>query len=68
MSVDKISSYGFQLERKRGPRSPAISLTDTDFVGDIALISSCIENAQSLLSLESAANCVGLYLDELKTE
>ena len=69
VSVDKISDCGFQLERKRGPRNPAVHITDTDFADDIALISSRIADAQKLLnSLESAANCIGLYLNELKTE
>ena len=44
-------------------------MTDTDFADDIALISSAIKNAQSLLiSLEQAANSVGLHLNEKKTE
>ena len=67
--VDKIHTSGFQLERRRGPRNPATFLTDTDFANDIALISSRIADAEILLnSLESAANCVGLYLNESKTE
>ena len=69
VSVDKIQNSGFLLHRRRGPRNPAIHLTDTDFADDIALISSQLEGAQRLLSsLESAANCIGLYLNELKTE
>lgn len=69
VSVDKISNYGFLLQRRRGPRNPAIHLTDTDFADDIALISSKLDGAQKLLiSLESAANCIGLYLNESKTE
>ena len=44
-------------------------LTDTDFDDDIALISQSLLGAQSLLqSLEQASNCVGLYLNETKTE
>ena len=69
VSVDKMQSNGFLLERRLGPRNPPIFLTDTDFADDIALISSCIANAQCLLNaLESAANSVGLYLNESKTE
>ena len=69
VSVDKIHSSGFQLERRRGPRNPATFLTDTDFADDIALISSRISDAEILLnSLESAANCVGLYPNESKTD
>ena len=49
--------------------SPAVHLTDADFADDLALISNSIEQAQKLLSsLESAANCVGLYLNDSKTE
>ena len=69
VSVDKNSNCGFLLERRLGPRNPATYVTDADFADDIALISSCIENAQKLLAaLESASNCVGLYLNDLKTE
>ena len=69
VSVDKISSCVFLLQHRLGPRNPAVHLTDTDFADDIALISSTIEDAQDLLnSLESAANCTGLYLNESKTE
>ena len=69
MSVDQINEKGFQIQPRRSSRNPAIYLTDTDFADDISLISNCLENAQALLiSLESAANCVGLYLNETKTE
>ena len=69
MSVDTIDSKGFQIKPKRSSRYPAEYLTDTDFADDIALISNSLANAQSLLqSLEQASNCVGLYLNESKTE
>ena len=69
MSVDNINKKGFQLHPRKSSRHPAIYLTDTDFADDIALISNSLENAQALLnSLESASNCVGLYLNETKTE
>ena len=69
VSVDKIHRSGCQLEIRRRPRHPATFITDTDLADDIALISSRIADAEILLnSLESAANCVGLYLDESKTE
>lgn len=69
VSVDKISSCGFLLQHRLGPRKPAVYLTDTDFADDIALISSTLADAQNLLNaLESAANCIGLYLNESKTE
>ena len=69
MSIDQINSKGLQLTPRRSSRYPATYLTDTVFADDIALISESLENAQSLLhSLEEAANCVGLYLNETKTE
>ena len=69
MSVDSISSKGFEIKPRRSTRHPAQYLTDTDFADDIALISESLVNAQSLLqSLEQASNCVGLYLNEKKTE
>ena len=68
-SLDLNNSKGLQLHPRRSSRNPAVYLTDADFADDIALISNSVENAQTLLnSLESAANCVGLYLNESKTE
>ena len=68
MSVDTITSKGFEIKPRRSTRHPAQYLTDTDFADDIALISESLANAQSLLqSLELASNCVGLYLNEKKT-
>ena len=69
MSVDNISSKGLEITPRRSSRYPAKHLTDTDFADDIALISESLANAQSLLNaLEQASNCVGLYLNESKTE
>ena len=69
MSVDTISSKGFEIKARQSSRYPAEYLTDTDFADDIALISGSLANAQALLhSLEQASNCVGLYLNESKTE
>ncbi len=60
---------GYQLHAARSSRYPAKYLTDTDFADDIALISQSLEHAEELLqSLEQASNCVGLYLNESKTE
>ena len=69
MSVDKIHTKGYELKPRQSSRHPAVHLTDADFADDIALISQSLANAQSLLrSLEEASNCVGLYLNETKTE
>ena len=68
-SLDKNNTKGFQLYPRRSSRYPAVHLTDADFADDIDLISDTVENSQTLLSsLESAANCVGLHLNERKTE
>ena len=68
-SLDLNNTKGFQLQSRKSSRHPAIHLTDADFADDIALISNTISDAQTLLnSLESAANCVGLYLNDSKTE
>ena len=69
ISVDTMSEKGYQLHPARSSRYPAKHLTDTDFADDIALISQSLEHAEELLqSLEQASNCVGLYLNETKTE
>ena len=69
MPLDLNNNQGFQLHPRKSSRNPAVYLTDADFADDIALISDSIINTQTLLnSLESAANCVGLYLKETKTE
>ena len=69
MSLDTISDKGLEIKPRQSSRHPAKYLTDTDFADDIALISNSLVNAQCLLqSLEQASNCVGLYLNESKTE
>ena len=69
ISVDTMCEKGYQLNARRSSRDPAEYLTDTDFADDIALISQSLEHAEELLhSLEQASNCVGLYLNDTKTE
>ena len=68
-SIDTINGKGLQYQPRRSSRYPALHITDADFADDIALLSDSLTNAQTLLSsLESAANCTGLYLNETKTE
>ena len=68
-SLDINNENGFQLHPRKSSRNPSVHLTDADFADDIALISNSIQSAQILLnSLEKAANCVGLYLNDTKTE
>ena len=69
MSLDTLKEKGMEVKPRRSSRHLAEYITDTDFADDISLISSSLQNAQDLLtSLEKAANCVGLYLNESKTE
>ena len=49
MSIDTISSKGYEIKPRRSTRHPAQYLTDTDFADDIALISESLVNAQSFL-------------------
>lgn len=69
LSVDTISEKGLEYQPRRSTRHPALHVTDADFADDIALIAGSLSDAQALLSsIESAANCIGLYLNEKKTE
>ena len=69
LSVDTISEKGLGYQPRKSTRHPALHVTDADFADDIALLAGSLSDAQALLSsLESAANCIGLYLNENKTE
>ena len=69
ISVDSIKEKGLMYQPRKSSRYPALHITDADFADDIALLSDNLQGAQSLLSsLESAANCTGLHLNETKTE
>ena len=69
VSVDSIPENGLLYQPRKSSRYPALYVTDADFADDIALLSDNLKGAQALLSsLESAANCVGLHLNETKTE
>ena len=60
---------GFTLNNRRSRRHPATTITDADFVDDIALLSDTIEKAQLLLlRVELAAESIGLHVNEKKTE
>ena len=57
------------FKARTSSRHPAEYITETDFADDISLIRGSPQNAQDLLlSLEKAANCFGLYLNESKTK
>jgi len=60
---------GFTLHPRRSTRHPEITITDADFADDIALLSDTCEKAQLLLQrVESAAEIIGLHINEKKTE
>ena len=60
---------GFQLQRQRSRRVPAVTVTDLDFADDLALLTEEIEQAQEILyRLETEAEKVGLYCNAKKTE
>ena len=68
-SVDSMKEGGLLYQPRKSSRRPALYITDADFADDIALLSDNLTDAQALLSsLESAANCAGLHLNESNTE
>ena len=68
-SIDKIRENSFELTKKRGRRYPAKTITDADYVDDIALQANTPNQAKTLLhSLERAAASIGLHVNAHKTE
>ena len=68
-SVDCLNDKGLEVEPRKSSRYPSKHVTDVDFADDLALMADSHSSAQALLSsLECAANSVGLYLNESKTE
>ena len=68
-SMDKASDKGLMFEQRKSSRHPSKHVTDLDYADDIALTADQIESAQSLLlSLENAAQLVGLTLNSDKTK
>ena len=68
-SIDKIRENGFELTKKRSRRYPAKTITDADYVDDIAILANTPDQAETLLhSLERAATGIGLYVNAHKTE
>ena len=60
---------GITLHPRRSKRNPEVTITDTYFADDIALISDTIEKAQLLLlRVQTAAETVGLCVNDTKTE
>jgi len=60
---------GFHLVKRKSRRVGPVTITDTDFADDIALISELMSQAQELLSrVEIEAAKVGLHCNAKKTE
>ncbi|XP_029636832.1 uncharacterized protein LOC115212131 [Octopus sinensis] len=69
ISLDGMEEKELLLKPRQSSQHCAQYVTDLDFADDLALISHCIKDAESLLqALEKAANQVGLYCNENKTE
>ena len=68
-SIDKIKENGFELTKKRSRRYPAKTITDADYVDDIAILANTPNQAETLLySLEQAAAGIGLHVNAHQTE
>ena len=60
---------GLTLSKAKSRRHPAVKITDADYADDLAALSDTIEDAGKLLQLiETAANAIGLHINEKKTE
>ena len=68
-SIDKIKENGFELTKKRSRRYPAKTITDADYVDDIAILANAHAQAETLLhTLERAAASIGLHVNAHKME
>ena len=68
-SIDKIRENGFELKKKRSGRYLAKTITDADYVDDIAILANTPNQAETLLnSLERAAAGIGLHVNTHKWE
>ena len=60
---------GFELKKKRSRRYPAKTITDANYIDDIALLANTPNQAKTLLhSLERATTGIGLHVNAHKTE
>ena len=68
-SIDKINENGFEQTRKWSRRYSAKTITDADYVDDIAILANTSNQAETLLhNLEQAAAGIGLHVNAHKTE
>ena len=66
-SIDKIRVNGFELTKKRSRRYSTKTITDADYVDDIALLANTHNQAETLLhSLERAAAGIGPFVNAHK--
>ena len=67
-SIDKIKENGFKLSKERSRRYPAKTITDADYIDDIALLANTRAQAKTLLhSPERVAAGIGLHVNAHKT-
>ena len=67
-SIDKIKEKCFELTKKRSRRYAAETITDADYVDDIAILANTPNQAEvQLLSLEQAASGNSLHVNGHKT-
>ena len=68
-SIDKIRENGSELTKKRSRRYPAKTITDADYVDDIAIQTNTPNQDETPLhSLERAAAGISLHVNAHKTE
>ena len=68
-SIDKIKENSFELTKTRSRRYPAKTITDADYVDDIAIVANTPNQAETLLhSMEQVAASIGLHVNAHKTE
>ena len=68
-SIDKIRENGFELTKNRSRRYLAKTITDADYVNDLAILANTPDQAETLLhSLERVAVGIGLHVNAHKTE
>ena len=64
-----MKENGFKLAKERSRKYPALTITDTDYADDIALLANTPTQVETLqLSLERAAACIDLYVNVHKTK
>ena len=68
-SIDKIRENSFELTKKRSRRHLTKTITDADYINDIAILANTPNQAKTIMhSLEWAAAGIGLHVNEHKTE